>query len=152
MSRIYYIGVVGGRDADRETLRLAEDAGRHIARRGALLICGGMGGVMEAACRGARAEGGTTVGILPTTDRGDANAWIDIAIATGLGVARNAVIVHSSDGIIAVGGRYGTLSEMAYARQLGTPLVSLGSWRFDDTVTVAANADEALDLLFKQMS
>ncbi|MBN2416606.1 TIGR00725 family protein [bacterium] len=152
MDRIYQIGIVGGREADPGILRLAEEAGRLIARRGALLICGGMGGVMEAACRGAKSEGGTTVGILPTADRGDANPWVDVAIVTDLGVARNAVIIHSCDAVIAVGGRYGTLSEMAFARQLGKPLVSLGSWRFDASVTTAAGAEEAVARLFELLA
>lgn len=107
---------------------VAEEVGRQIARRGAVLVCGARGGVMEAACRGAKAEGGITVGILPGTDRREANAFVDIPIVTGLGEARNAIVVRTADAVIAVSGGYGTLSEIGFALKMGRPVVGLGTW------------------------
>jgi len=151
MSRRIQIGVVGGREASSEVLKLAEEVGREIARRGAVLVCGGLGGVMEAACRGAKEEGGTTVGILPVLSAEKANPYVDIPIATGMGVARNVIIIHSCDGVIAVGGKYGTLSEMAFAKQRGIPLVSLKSWEFDKSVVSAESPEEAVSIVFQQI-
>lgn len=151
MARKIHIGVIGGREASSEILRLAEAAGREIARRGAVLICGGLGGVMEASCRGAKEAGGTTVGILPMLSANKANPYVDIPICTGMGVARNAIIIHSCDGVVAVGGKYGTLSEMAFAFQDGIPLVSLQSWQFDDSVVTAGSAEEAVDRVFRMI-
>jgi len=122
------IAVIGGDDAPPEAFVLAEAVGREIARRGAKLICGGLGGVMESACRGVKAEGGTTIGVLPGTEAGEANAYVDIPIVTGMNQARNLVIVRSADAVIAIGGGYGTLSEMAFALRLGKPLVGLQTW------------------------
>lgn len=122
------IAVIGGDDAPPEAFVLAEAVGREIARRGAMLICGGLGGVMESACRGAKAEGGTTIGVLPGTEAGEANAYVDIPIVTAMNQARNLVIVRSADAVIAIGGGYGTLSEMAFALRLGKPLVGLQTW------------------------
>jgi len=151
MKRKIQIGVIGGREASPELLEFAEEVGEAIARRGAVLICGGMGGVMEAACRGAKKASGTTVGILPTISSEDANPYIDIAIPTDMGVARNAIIINSCDGIIAVGGRYGTLSEIAFALQKGIPLVSLKSWNFEKSIVQANSPSEAVDWIFKQI-
>jgi uncharacterized protein (TIGR00725 family) len=102
-----------------------------LAERGAVLVCGGLGGVMEAACRGARQGGGTTVGILPGADRGEANEFVDVAIPTGMGEARNALVVRAADALIAVGGAYGTLSEIALALKAGKRVVGVGSWDID---------------------
>jgi uncharacterized protein (TIGR00725 family) len=99
-----------------------------LARRGAVLVCGGLGGVMEAACRGARSEGGVAVGILPGSDRRSANEFVSVAIPTGLGEARNALVVRAADVLIAVGGGYGTLSEVALALKSGRRVVGLGTW------------------------
>ena len=107
---------------------MAEEVGRELARRGAVVVTGGLGGAMEAACRGAKSEGGTTVGILPTYDRGDANQWVDVAVPTGLGEARNALVVRAADALIAVAGEFGTLSEIALALKVGTPVVGLQTW------------------------
>ena len=106
----------------------AEAVGRGLGEAGAILICGGRGGVMEAACRGARAAGGLTVGVLPGVDRREANPYVDVAIVTGLGEARNAVIVCTAQAVIAIGGSYGTLSEIGFALRFGVPLVGLGTW------------------------
>jgi uncharacterized protein (TIGR00725 family) len=122
------ISVVGGDHAPPEAVRMAEEVGRELARRGCTLVCGGRGGVMEAACRGARAEGGHTIGILPTADSGGMNPYVEYPIVTGLGIARNSIVVLSGSAVIAVDGSYGTLSEIAYALQYGKPVVLLASW------------------------
>jgi uncharacterized protein (TIGR00725 family) len=111
--------------------------GRELAARGAVVVCGGLGGVMEAACRGAKEAGGRTVGILPGTDRAAANAFVDVAIASGLGEARNALVVRAADALIAVGGGYGTLSEIALALKAGKRVVGLDSWDIEGVVAVA---------------
>jgi uncharacterized protein (TIGR00725 family) len=123
--------VVGPGDATAEQEAAAEEVGRLLARRGAVVVCGGLGGVMEAACRGARGEGGVAVGILPGLDRGAANPHASVAIATGLGEARNALVVRAADSLIAVGGAYGTLAEIALALKAGKPVVGLGTWEID---------------------
>jgi uncharacterized protein (TIGR00725 family) len=123
-----YIAVIGGQVCTPEEEQLARELGRLIAEGGHVLICGGLGGVMEAACRGAKDAGGTTVGILPGAFRSDANPSVDIAIATDLGQCRNAVIVRTADAVIAVGGEYGTLSEIAMAMKMGKKVVAISSW------------------------
>jgi uncharacterized protein (TIGR00725 family) len=123
-----YVAVVGPGEASAEEAAEAEEVGRLLGERGAVLVCGGLGGVMEAACRGAKAGGGSTLGILPGHDRGAANEFVDVAIATGLGEARNALVVRAADVLIAVGGGYGTLSEIALALKGGTPVVGIGTW------------------------
>ena len=122
------VAIVGASQCTPQEAEIAEAVGRELARRDAILICGGRGGVMEAACRGAKAGGGRTVGILPGTSRHQANPYVDIPIVTGLGEARNLIIVRSADAVIAVGGEYGTLSEIAFALKLGVPVVGLGTW------------------------
>jgi hypothetical protein len=136
-----FIGVIGGGTAGEETLRLAEETGRLIAERGFLLICGGLGGVMEAAAKGAKEAGGTTVGILPGPDRKGANPYIDIPIATGFGEARNLIIIRSADILIAVGGEYGTLSEIAFALKMGKPVIGLHTWDIPDVIKAGTPAE-----------
>jgi uncharacterized protein (TIGR00725 family) len=123
-----HVGVVGPAQADLGLEAVAEEVGRRIAEAGAVVICGGLGGVMAAACRGAAAVGGTSVGILPGTDRHEANRWVTVAVPTGLGELRNGLVVRSSDVLVAVGGSYGTLSELALALKAGIPVVGLGTW------------------------
>jgi hypothetical protein len=123
-----YVGVVGAGSAEAATALIAEEVGRLLASRGAVVVCGGLGGVMAAACRGAKSGGGTTVGILPGLDRGEANRWVDVAIPTGLGEARNALVVRAADVLIAIGGEFGTLSEIALALKAGKPVVGLDTW------------------------
>jgi uncharacterized protein (TIGR00725 family) len=125
------VAVVGPGAASPEQEAVAEEVGRLLARRGAVVVCGGLGGVMEAACRGASREGGTTVGLLPGLDRGAANPFVSVAVATGLGEARNALVVRAADALIAVGGAYGTLSEIALALKAGKPVIGLGTWEID---------------------
>jgi hypothetical protein len=122
------IGVIGESVASKRSIDLAYRVGREIARMGAILVCGGLGGVMEATCRGAREEGGLTVGILPGEDPGEANPYVDIPIITGLSHGRNIIVVRSSQAIIAIGGSYGTLSEIAFALKLGIPIIGLNTW------------------------
>ena len=122
------MAVVGPRAPDARLLDAAEAVGRGLGERGAVVVCGGLGGVMEAACRGARAGGGATVGLLPGLDRSAGNPFLDVAIPTGLGEARNALVVRAADALVAVGGEFGTLSEIALALACGTPVVGLATW------------------------
>ena len=123
-----HLAVVGSSDASATERREAERVGRAAAEAGAVVVCGGLGGVMEAACMGAKGAGGFTVGILPGSDRAAANLYVDVAVPTGLGEARNALVVRTADAVVAVGGEYGTLSEIALALQAGIPVVGLGTW------------------------
>jgi uncharacterized protein (TIGR00725 family) len=128
MSRTPYVAVVGPGEASPDELHAAEEIGAGLAAAGAVVVTGGLGGVMEAACRGARSRRGRTVGILPGEDRDAANGWVDVAIATGLGELRNGIVVRAVDALVAVGGGHGTLSEVALALKLGRPVVGLGTW------------------------
>jgi uncharacterized protein (TIGR00725 family) len=122
------VGVIGGSAPTVEEAAAAEAVGRALAEGGAILICGGRSGVMEAACRGARAAGGLTIGILPGIHRGEANPYVDIPIVTGMGEARNGIIARTAQAVVAIGGSYGTLSEIAFALAFGVPVVGLGTW------------------------
>jgi uncharacterized protein (TIGR00725 family) len=134
------IAVVGSGDCAQESelAALAEEVGRGLAAAGAVLVCGGMGGVMEAASRGAAQAGGTVVGIVPTATPGDANPHCTHVVATGIGPARNLAVVASGEAVIAIGGAWGTLSEIAFARRLGRPVVTLRSWRAEGEGEMAA--------------
>ena len=122
------IAVIGGKECDKSLYQQAMEVGKLIANNGAILVCGGRTGIMEAACRGAAEAGGITVGILPGDDIRDANEWVTVPIATGIGLARNAVIIQSASAAIAIGGNYGTLSEIAYCKQFGVPVYGIQSW------------------------
>jgi uncharacterized protein (TIGR00725 family) len=128
---VAYVAVVGPGDASPAEVRDAELIGRGVAEAGATLVCGGLGGVMAAACRGAAEAGGMTVGILPGTDRAAANEWVRVALPTGLGELRNGLVVRAADVVVAVGGAYGTLSEVALALKTGVPVIGLGTWDID---------------------
>jgi uncharacterized protein (TIGR00725 family) len=130
----------------------AEEVGRLLAERGCTVVCGGLGEVMAAAARGAKAAGGTTIGILPGTSRTDANEWIDHAIATGLGHARNAVVAASGDAVIAVGGAYGTLTEVGFARVYGRPVVIVEPGLHVEGVPRAATPAEAVDYVLASVA
>jgi uncharacterized protein (TIGR00725 family) len=123
-----YVAVCGPNDASPQELSAAERVGRGLATAGAVLLCGGLGGVMDAAARGASAEGGTSVGVLPGASRAGASPSLTLALPTGLGEARNAVLVRMADAVIAVGGEFGTLSEVAFALKVGVPVVGLDTW------------------------
>ena len=145
MPKHKYIGVIGAGECDPELGMLAEAVGRGIAEAGAVLVCGGMDGVMEAACRGAKAVGGLTVGILPGPDRSGANECVDVAIATGINEARNLAIIRTADSLVAVGGSYGTLSEIGFALKAGKKVVGLRTWDIKGIVP-ARTAEEAVRL------
>jgi uncharacterized protein (TIGR00725 family) len=138
---VTYVAVVGPGDATADQERVAEAVGRGLAERGAVVVCGGLGGVMAAACRGARSANGRTVGILPGSDRSEANPWVELVIASGLGELRNGLIVRSADAVIAVGGGHGTLSEIALALKAGLPVLGLGSWEIEGVEPVTTPAD-----------
>lgn len=139
------VGVIGAGYCSPETELLAEEVGRGIARAGAVLVCGGLGGVMEASARGAQREGGITVGILPGDSFEDANPFIQIPVVTGLGHARNVLVVRSAQVLIAVKGGYGTLSEVALALKMGKPVVGLHTWDVSKKITLVATPQEAVN-------
>jgi len=141
-----FIGVIGAGDCSDDVCKLAEEVGERIAEAGAILVCGGMGGVMEAACKGAKKRGGLTIGILPGIDKDQANSYIDFPIVTGLGEGRNLLVVRNSDSVIAFPGEFGTLSEIAFCLKLGKPVVGLSTWEVSDKIIQAKNAQEAVDI------
>jgi uncharacterized protein (TIGR00725 family) len=150
MSRPVVIGVIGENDPPADVAALAEAVGAEIAAAGAILVCGGLGGVMTAACRGAHARGGITIGILPSSRREDANPYVTYAIPTGLGHARNILVARTAQAIIAVGGRFGTLSEIAFAKIEGIPVIGLQTWELkregmrEDPIQRARDPKEAV--------
>jgi uncharacterized protein (TIGR00725 family) len=141
------LGVIGGASCSTEIYEIAREVGHEIAKKGFSLICGGLGGVMEAACRGAREAGGITIGLLPTGNKGDANPYCDIVIPTGLGHARNVLVVLASDGLVAVDGEAGTLSEIAIALKVGRPLVGIKTWELKGRVPQAEGGRASVAML-----
>jgi uncharacterized protein (TIGR00725 family) len=145
------IAVIGNSACSPEEARLAENVSELLAQQSVTIICGGLGGVMEAVCRGAKSKGGLTVGILPGQDSGMANPWVDIPVVTGIGEARNVAVVKSAQAVIAIGGKYGTLSELAYALNSNIPVIGLNTWslsrngREDDSIIRVQSAAEAVD-------
>ena len=154
-AREIIIAVIGTRQPSPEESKLAEEFGRELAKNGVALICGGLGGVMEDACRGACAEGGLTIGVIPGDDRKSANPCVQIPIVTGIGYARNVIIIKSAQAIIAVGGGYGTLTEIGYALDSKKPVIGLKTWKFsrnnriDKSIIRAHNAKEAVSKALK---
>jgi uncharacterized protein (TIGR00725 family) len=152
------IGVLGPNDCDEAQCALGRAVGAGIARQGGVLLCGGLGGMMEAAAEGAKSEGGLTIGILPGENAADANRFIDIPLPTGLGPLRNMILVRACDAVIAIQGQYGTLSEIAFALRLGIPVIGLNTWQFmhdgrlDPGILVAATPDEAVNRAFTRLS
>ncbi len=146
-----FIAVIGGGQPSPQEADLAEAVGRELAMRGAILVCGGLGGVMEAACKGAQSEGGVTVGILPGENRQAANPYVKIPIVTGIGDARNVAVVKSAQAVIAIGGSYGTLSEIGHALRSGIPVIGLNTWSLsrngqqDNSIILAQNPTEAVN-------
>jgi uncharacterized protein (TIGR00725 family) len=144
-----YVGVAGASRAEPELLAQGELLGRRLAEGGAVVVCGGGPGVMEAVCRGARSAGGVTVGLLPGLDRADANAHLTVSVPTGMGQGRNLLLVRASDALVAVGGGFGTLSEIAIALRTGVPVIGLATWslQLDDrpvaAFPVASDAETA---------
>jgi len=138
-----YVAVVGPGEATEAQTATAHAVGAGLARSGAIVVTGGRGGVMAAASRGATESGGITVGILPGTSREEANEWVQVAIPTGLGELRNGLVVRAADTVIAVGGAYGTLSEVALALKTGVPVIGIGTWKIDGVESVGS-AEEAV--------
>jgi uncharacterized protein (TIGR00725 family) len=141
-----YVAVVGASDPRPEDIEHAHAAGRRLAELGAIVVTGGRGGVMEAASRGAKEAGGLTVGILPGLDRSDANPFLDVSLPTGLGEMRNGLIARSAEALVAVGGAWGTLAEIAFARAAGKPVFGVGTWELgEDGVVVVESGVEAAE-------
>lgn len=143
------ISVIGAGECSTKAAELAYKVGKLIAMRNAVLVCGGLGGVMEHACRGAKDAGGLTVGILPGFSAREANPFVDIALPTGLSHARNILVVRAGDGVVAIEGSYGTLSEIAIALKLGKPVVGLNTWNISSDIFQAKSPEEAIDKLFQ---
>jgi uncharacterized protein (TIGR00725 family) len=149
------IAVIGTRKPSPEEGQLAQEVGRELAKNGVTLICGGLGGVMEEACRGASAEGGLTIGVIPGDDRRSANPHVRIPIVTGIGYARNVIIIRSAQAVIAVGGGYGTLTEIGYALDGKIPVIGLKTWKIsrnnqiDKSIIRADNAKQAVSKALK---
>ena len=143
------ISVIGAGSCDKETYAIAEAVGRLIAEKGAILVTGGLGGVMEAASKGAKYAGGITVGILPGFRKEDANPFVDVPIITGLSHARNVLVARSADAVIAVSGGYGTLSEIAIALKLGKPVAGIMTWENIEGVMKADSPEEAVEKVFE---
>ena len=150
------IAVIGGGDPPAHALEQAEAVGRELARRGAAVVCGGLGGVMEAVCRGAKSAGGTTIGILPANDPHTANPYVDIPICTGIGYARNIIVVRTGRAVIAIDGAFGTLSEIGHALGDEIPVVGLDTWHFsnternDESLLRASTPEEAVELALRE--
>lgn len=150
-----YVAVIGATNATEWELATAEELGKLLGQAGCVLVCGGLGGVMHAAARGAHAAGGVSIGILPGDDRAGASRYLTVAIATGFGEARNAIVARSADAVIAVGGEFGTLSEIALALKMGTPVIGLGTWELGrddlarDPIVRAETPAEALEQLVR---
>jgi len=145
-----FIAVIGGSQCSPEEAELAEAVGRELARCGAVLVCGGLGGVMKAACKGASSEGGTTIGILPGDSRRQANPYVQIPIVTNIGYARNTIVVKSAHAVIAIGGSHGTLSEIGHALQYNIPVIGLNTWslsrngQLEESIILAQSATDAV--------
>jgi uncharacterized protein (TIGR00725 family) len=148
-AKAMYIGVIGGGDCSDEVYKLAEEVGERVAKAGAVLVCGGLGGVMEAASKGAKKASGVTIGILPGTDKYQANPYLDFPIVTGLGEARNALVVRNSDAVIALPGEFGTLSEIAFALKSGKPVVGISTWDVSEKIIQTKNPKEAVETAVK---
>ena len=151
MDKKKFVAVIGGGQPSPQEAKLAEEVGRELAKQGVILVCGGLGGVMEAACKGAQSEGGVTIGILPGESRQAANPYVQIPIVTGIGYARNIAVVKSAQAVIAIGGNYGTLSEISHALQSGIPVIGLNTWSLsrngqqDNSIILAQNPTEAVN-------
>ncbi len=142
------IGVIGTSQATNEELKIAEEVGKEIAKNNGILVCGGEGGVMEAACKGAKSANGLTIGIIPGFSARDANPYVDVPVITGMSHARNIIVVRTSNAIIAIGGSYGTLSEIAYALGLGVPIIGLNTWEVSSDIISASTPKEAVKMAY----
>lgn len=145
------VGVIGGHTCNSEVEQLAIELGKKLAKVAEILICGGLSGIMKAVCKGFKARNGLTIGIIPSYDKNDANEFVDIVIPTGLGLARNVLVVKSADVVVALPGEMGTLSEVAYCLQFKIPVVSLNSWDIKGVIKVKT-AEEAIREVEKWLS
>jgi len=143
------IAIIGAGKCSKKLRDQAAEVGRYVAEHGGIVVCGGLGGIMEGAARGAKEGGGLTIGILPMDTPDEANEFIDIAIPTGFGEARNIMVVRSADAVVAFPGKYGTLTEMAFALHAGKPLVAVNAWKLGDEIQQASTAAEAAELVMK---
>jgi len=139
------IAVIGAGQCDKDIFEIAEKTGFLLAQNNYEIVCGGLGGVMEAVCKGSKKVNGVTIGILPGDDPGDANAFVDHPIATGMGIARNIIIVRSARVVLAIDGKYGTLSEIAYALQLKKPVIGLKTWNISDNIIHCNSPEQAIE-------
>ncbi len=148
------IAVIGAGKCSKKLRDMAADIGRYVAENGGVVLCGGLGGIMEGAARGAKEAGGTTIGIIPSENKADANQFIDYVIPTGFGQARNVLVVRAADAIVALPGKFGTLSEMAFALVSGKPIVSVQAWKLGEEILQVEDPVEAakiaMDLARKQ--
>ncbi len=146
------IAVIGGSEATEEYLKIAEEVGSLIAGHGAVLITGGMGGIMTAASKGAKKAGGLVIGILPTAEKDSANPYVDIPIVTGMNQARNFIIARTCDCAIAIDGKYGTLTEIAYCLMYGIPVIGIDTWQIEGPIINAKNPGEAVERALEAIS
>jgi len=143
------VAVIGASKCSKKLRDMAAVVGKYVAENDGVLVCGGMGGIMEGAARGAKEAGGTTIGILPSVDRADANPYIDLAIPTGFGEARNLLVVRTADAVVAFPGKFGTLSEMAFALQARKPVISISAWKLGEEII---QMDDPLEAAEKAMT
>ncbi len=146
-----HVGVIGAGTCSKRICDTASEVGKNIAKAGAVLVCGGLSGVMEGAAKGAKENGGVTIGIIPGESKEEANPYIDHTIVTGFGEGRNLIVIRSSDVIIALPGKYGTLSELSFCLKLGKPVVSLGTWDISEKIIKAKDPKEAVKLALDQI-
>ena len=147
----HLIGVIGAGQCSDDIYELAREAGRVIAQKGLGLVCGGLEGVMAGAAKGCKENGGLTIGLIPQDNASYANPYIDVVIPTGIGIMRNLLVVRSARGVLAIDGKFGTLSEIAFALQLGKPLVGLGTWEISEQMTHCESPQEAVEVLLAKM-
>ena len=140
------VAVIGGHSCSKEVEQLAQNLGKKLAKVVDYLVCGGLSGTMIAVCQGFKGAGGVTIGIIPSYNKNDANPYIDIVIPTGLGLARNVLVIQAGDIVVALPGEYGTLSEIAYCMQFGKPIISLGSWDIKGVIK-AKTVEEVVDII-----
>jgi len=146
------IAVIGqGSGCPQTILAYAEEVGKEIAKKNGIVICGGLKGVMEAVCRGAKQEGGMTIGVIPGAEKSDANKFVDFPIVTGLGEARNSIIIRTADTVIAVGGKYGTLSEISFSLAFGKPVIGLNTWKNIEGIIYRDSPAEAVEEAFSHI-
>lgn len=144
--RKHIVGVIGAGKCSKKLREQAEVVGRYVAENGGIIVCGGLGGIMEGASKGAKEAGGTTIGILPTENKADANKFIDIVIPTGFGEARNIIVVRTADVVVAFPGKYGTLTEMAFALNADKKVISVNAWRLGKEIIQVETPEEAAKL------